>query len=253
MPIAREGLREIIIVGLLGGGAAIVAWWLCPPALAVAVSIGLLAIWAFVLWFFRDPPRTRDYEASTFYSPADGRVSDITRLPKCDAIGGPAIRVGITLSVWNVHINRVPAAGVVRSVERQPGAYLVAARPEAADRNEAALTVIMPGSSSLSESSALESTSPESLGSSPALPGPYAVRQVVGIFARRIICHLERGATVTAGQRFGLIKFGSRTELIVPDHKELRVCVRVGDRVRGGLTPLVIQEPTPSAAPATSC
>lgn len=220
--IAREGLREIVIATVaLGGAAAALGFWFWPAALPFA------ALWIFVIAFFRDPARVRDYAPGEFCAPADGRITEVTDLEHYPPINGPAVRIGIFLSIFNVHVNRMPCTGRVISVQHRPGSFLDARHADSGPLNESNTLVLDPGI---------------------ALPGPVVVRQVVGVLARRIICHATVGQEWPIGGRFGIIKFGSRTELIIPRRCETEIRVSVGDRVRGGLTILARQPLAPSEA-----
>ncbi|MFQ5490344.1 MAG: phosphatidylserine decarboxylase [Phycisphaerae bacterium] len=220
MRLAREGLKEMLIATvLLGGGAAAMTWLGWWP-----VSIPLGAAWLWSLAFFRDPIRVTHCQPGDLCAPADGTVTEITHLEHDDNLNGPALRVGIFLSIFNVHINRSPCAAVVRSVTYKPGRFLDARHPDSGRLNESNMLV-------------LDVAEPNR--------GPVVVRQVAGLVARRIICHWRQGDALEAGERFGLIKFGSRTELILPDDGAVHVQVSVGDKVRAGLTILARQLPIP--------
>jgi len=221
MRLARDGLREIAIagatVGLGGVGAAWAAltvspwWWFA--------SVPLLVVFGYVLAFFRDPDRSIPSETGLIVSGADGTVTEITRLDQYEGIDGPALRIGVFLSLFNVHINRSPCAARVVRCDYHPGEFLDARHPECGQRNEA-MTI------------RLEPTQTDAR-------GPIIVRQIAGLVARRIICRVGPGDLLERGQRFGMIKFGSRTEVIMPDGPEVKVAVRLGDKVRGGSTILV--------------
>ena len=148
-------------------------------------------------------------------APADGKVVEIVRLDGHDDIGGPAMRMGIFLSVLDIHVNRSPCAGVVRAIRYEPGKFLDARHPDSGRLNEANTVVIDPDE-------------PHA--------GPIVVRQIAGFIARRVVCSLKVGDRVETGQRIGLIKFGSRTELIVPGHDNYDASVAVGDKARGAFT-----------------
>jgi phosphatidylserine decarboxylase len=233
MPLAKEGLREMLLGTLvLGGLAALAGWLLWPLALAP------LIVWVWMIAFFRDPRRVRSYEPGMLCSPADGTITEITEIAPGDAAGwrwgdaaseggvqhapydGPAVRIGMFLSLFNVHINRMPCGGRVRDTRYTPGEFLDARSPDCGVRNEANTLLIDPDA---------------------PMPGPIIVRQVAGKVARRIICSLGRGDHATIGQRIGLIKFGSRTELIIPKLPGTEITVKVGQMVRGGLTILATQ------------
>lgn len=230
MRLAPEGIREMLIATVVLGAAAVgLAYWQ-PVAVVLPV-----AIWIWVISFFRDPKRMGRFETGALCAPADGTVSEVSRLSAHELIGGPAWRVGIFLSIFDVHINRAPLSGVVRSTTHQPGEFLDARHPESGARNEANTLVIDPDA---------------------PYPGPIVVRQVAGRIARRIVCHARPGTRLTRGQRFGLIKFGSRTELIVPAQAGVDISIKVGDKVRAGLTELaryVPAEPGQDSAASGGC
>src|SRR5204862_6576617 len=142
-----------------------------------------------------NPPRKIPDDPRAIVSPADGLVVDVTQLAHYDFIGGRAVRIGIFLSILNVHINRAPLAGRVVELHYHPGEFLNALRPESAERNEFMWIGF-------------------------EIPGPpaqrFAVRQISGMLARRIVCTLVSGQAVTRGEEVGMIKLGSRTELILP-------------------------------------
>jgi phosphatidylserine decarboxylase len=215
MGLARDGWKEMLVGSLVLAAAA---WGLAAvhPALAIVP----LLIWVWLIAFFRDPHREGRFAPGEMCSAADGRVTEISRLPYYEGIDGPAIRIGVFLSIFNVHVNRSPCAATVRSVTRSEGLFLDARHPESGARNQSATLLLDPTEPSV---------------------GPVIVRQVVGKIARRIVCHARPGDRLERGQRFGMIKFGSRTELIVPDRPEIEVAVKVGDAVRGGLTVMVRQ------------
>jgi phosphatidylserine decarboxylase len=173
-------------------------WW----AAAAVFMVAALAC----LGFFRDPERTPPTLPGAVVAPADGRVMVVTEA--MDPWVGPATRVSIFLSPLDVHVNRAPVGGLVKNVEYAPGRYMAAYRPEASEENERC-TVSVEGETAR-----------------------VVVKQIAGVLARRIVCRVRPGDSLRAGQRYGLIRFGSRTDLVVPRSTEIRV--RVGDRVRGG-------------------
>ncbi|MBL9141958.1 MAG: phosphatidylserine decarboxylase [Phycisphaerae bacterium] len=228
MSLTRYGFKEWFIISLvaalLAAGVVWLQWWwvLAPIALA----------WLAFVAFFRDPwgrhPATSS--PNDMVSPADGKVSAVLQVDNHPATDGPATIVRIFLSVLDVHLNRFPCDGVVVEVIYTPGKYLDARTEESAKVNESLLTV-------------LQIASGERIG----------VRQVSGAIARRIVCPLQPGNRARRGARFGMIKFGSTTELILPRPKDVRTHVRVGDRVTGGVTilaTLAAPAATASAAPA---
>jgi phosphatidylserine decarboxylase len=201
LPIANEGWGFILVPLVL---ALMLAWagWIKAALLLGAVA-------AFMAFFFRDPERTAPVIPGAILAPADGRVVDV-RSGVEDPFVGPAQSVSIFLSPLDVHVNRAPLAGLVVGVEYRPGAKMAAYRSEASDRNERT-TITIQGEAAR-----------------------VVVRQIAGVLARRIVCRVRPGDKLASGERFGLIKFGSRTDLIVP--ASVRLSVRQGDRVRGGST-----------------
>ena len=172
--------------------------------------------------FFRDPPRRIPDQPGLMVSPADGKIVEITRLEQHEPISGPALRIGIFLSVLDVHINRSPCDGIVASVHFEPGEFLDARNPQAGIRNQSNTLVLK---TELSADHA-----------------PIAiVRQIVGAIARRIICPAVQGTELTRGERFGMIAFGSRTELIVPNPEAWECLVQTGQHVKGGATALLLR------------
>lgn len=218
MRLAPEGLREMLLAtALLGGGA-----WLAIGLGYWPAAVPLAIVWVWVISFFRDPPRVPHCGPGELCSPADGTVTEISRLDHDERIGGPAWHIGIFLSIFDVHINRSPCSGTVRSISHAPGKHLDARHRDSGPDNESNTVVIDPV---------------------PPIRGPVVVRQVAGRIARRIICHAVPGQELPAGCRFGLIKFGSRTELILPDDGAVEVIVALGSKVRAGTTILARQLP----------
>ncbi len=213
IPISRHGFGVIfaatlalMVVGAVGSMATPHVWWV------VAV------VWGCVISFFRDPARNIKRQANILYAAADGRVTEVTELEHHDLVGGPCHRVRIFLSLFNAHINRMPCAAEVRSVTPKPGKFLNAMRSRSAEENESNTLVVIPEA---------------------PFAGPMVVRQIAGMVARTIVCRAEVGKSFQAGQRFGMIKFGSGTELVVPKQEGLKVLVKVGDSVKAGLTEMM--------------
>jgi phosphatidylserine decarboxylase len=193
--------------GLLLGAAGAACVWVFPP---LAVLPGLLLV--MLLFFFRDPVRRRRGGGGEILSPADGRITDVIEVEDPDFIRGRAIRIGIFLSVFNVHVNRAPCKGVVSWIDRTEGRFHDARSPLAATEN-----------------------AHNRIGLSTRF-GPVVVRQIAGAVARRIVCACKVGDRLDRGQRFGMIKFGSRTELYLPMRDDLRVFAQEGRKVLGGVT-----------------
>jgi phosphatidylserine decarboxylase len=217
IPLAPAGLREMAILTLVLGGLAALALYLgfAGHVWAWPIAVLFIVLWLGGLAFFRDPERLTPSDAVAMVSPADGKVTETSLLESYPDVGGPALRIGIFLSVFNVHINRSPCSGTVRSVSYKPGKFLDARHPECGGLNEANTIIIDPDAPHV---------------------GPVVVRQIAGLIARRIVCSVKPGDRVSAGQRIGLIKFGSRTELILPGHNLYKPTVVVGDCVNGALS-----------------
>ena len=218
IPFARWGLAELQLMGCpllaLTLAAAAVYW---PLAIAPGILLGL------VVWFFRDPPRRTPQAPGLLISPADGTIAEVVDLEHDEFIGGPAVRIGIFLSIFNVHINRSPLRSRVIRLKYSPGLFLNAMRPDSAIRNENLWI-------------GLEEEAPPHR--------RFVVRQIAGLFARRIVCNLRPGEVIERGHKFGMIKLGSRTELILPREEGLSVEVKVGDKVRAGSSVMARYEGT---------
>ncbi|HEY0004171.1 MAG TPA: phosphatidylserine decarboxylase [Pyrinomonadaceae bacterium] len=198
--MAREGLPYIIIPLLLGLIAFIFGYW--------PVSLLLLALAAFMAYFFRDPQRHAPAEDNLIVSPADGRVTRVHTLVPDDPDSGTV--VSIFLSPLDVHINRAPIAGRIKEITYTKGRFLMATKDEASLVNEQnSLTI---------EGERLT----------------VVCKQIAGVLARRIVCWKKKGDELGLGERFGMIKFSSRTDLVLPP--EVEVLARVGMRVQGGTT-----------------
>lgn len=207
--ILQVGGLFLLGAGLSGGLIAAQLPQLAPLGVIPAL-VGL-----FVLSFYRDPDRTGPSDPELLLSPADGRVTDIGEVDEPHYLGGRALRVGVFLSPLNVHVNRSPIAGVVEHVVHIPGKCLPATGTACIDENEAALIGIK-------TSAGLR----------------LSVRQVTGALARTIVCPATVGQTLARGERYGMIKLGSRTELILPLDAGFEAQVAIGDVVRGGETVL---------------
>jgi phosphatidylserine decarboxylase len=221
LPIVRWGLAELQIGGWPLLALALALGAPGPPwCWAAAVPLVVLGWW---VSFFRNPGRTIPADADAFVSPADGKVVDVTEFDHYEFLDGPAVRIGIFLSIFNVHINRSPRAARVLAMHYKPGEFLDARNPDSAIRNEFMWIGF--------------ADAEEAVDSAGRPPVKFAVRQVSGLLARRIVCALRPGQPVRRGEKFGMIKLGSRTELIVPKDA-VRVTVEVGQTVKAGSTVL---------------
>jgi phosphatidylserine decarboxylase len=233
IPLARAGAREMLLLTLVFGGPAALAFFGAASGWAWCWPVGGLfaLLWAGGLAFFRDPERAIPGDRGIMVAPADGVVVETAELDHQPDVNGPARRISIFLSVFDVHINRSPCEGVVRLMRYQPGRFVDARDPNSGQVNESNTIIIEPDD--------------------PA-EGPVVVRQIAGLIARRIVCNLKVGDRVKTGQRIGLIKFGSRTELIFPAGSPYRPSVKVGERARGAVTIMARRDATQLGAEATS-
>jgi phosphatidylserine decarboxylase len=202
--LAREGWPFIAATVVV---AALVAW--------VAGAVWSIPFWlvaAFVVQFFRDPPRQVRAGPRAIVSPADGRIVRIeaVRDPNTDS---DALLISVFMNVFNVHSNRAPVDGVIERIQYRPGAFLQADLDKASERNEANAIVLRTGNGER-----------------------ISVVQVAGLIARRILCYVRAGDQVTRGERFGFIRFGSRVDVYLP--RSVRPMVAVGDAVYAGTSVL---------------
>lgn len=203
IPIALEGYPFIFFCAFT---TLILALLVIPYA-----ALPALAVTAFVTWFFRDPDRVTPEGGDVLVSPADGKVIAIEKTTDERFVHDQIHKVSIFMNIFNVHVNRFPLAGTVEQVRLRPGKFYSADSPRGALQNEyCALTVLTAGNLR------------------------YTVVQVAGLIARRIVCWAEKNDSLETGQRFGMIRFGSRLDLYLPLQVELDV--KTGDRVRAGET-----------------
>ena len=217
--IAREGL-PFILGGLLLTVLSVYfatrfdSRWL----FGVGVVFGLLTL--FTTFFFRDPERDFADAPGVLVSPADGKVIGVDTLAAHPFFSGSVTKISIFLSVFDVHVNRVPATGTIDYVKYNPGKFFAAFEDKASELNEQT-----------------------EIGMTAANGQRLLFKQIAGLIARRIVCRLTDGASVRAGERCGLIRFGSRTELFVPHDSDIRV--KTGDHVAGGRTIIGYLNPSP--------
>jgi phosphatidylserine decarboxylase len=191
------GISLLIVAALLYAFTGSLIWPIAPVLLA-----------AFFLWFFRDPQREIPQGPGLVVSPADGKVTSVLRVTTPE---GDTVRMSIFLNVFNVHVNRSPVAGVLKDVRYQKGQFLNAMNPESAEKNEQNLAAVFADEGYT-----------------------IAFKQIAGLLARRIVFRPAPGARLERGQRVGLIKFGSRVDVMFPGNAQ--ILVKVGDHVQGGST-----------------
>ena len=221
MPFTSWGTREIlagfIVFCLISAGSVFLfryyqSYWLLAPIVPAVV------VFAWMLWFFRDPERSVPVDARVIVSPADGTITHIDTAEEPDYIGGKALRCSIFLSIFSVHLNRAPVDGTVEFTKFRPGSFFDARREESLVKNQ-------------NQDIGLAS-------SEPGMPSRMVVRQSTGAIARNIVCPVKVGQRLERGQRYGMIKFGSRTTLFLSPDSEIEWLVKVGDGVRAGETVL---------------
>lgn len=205
MKLARDGIPTITFLVLAAAAFAFIS----PlPAAVLAVLAAL------VVWFYRDPDRTAPDRDGLFISPADGRVVEISEAEH--PFTGPPVKVGIFMNVFSVHVNRAPCMGRVDYLEYVPGKKIAAFAPKASEVNERNLVGL----------------------STPY--GPVLMVQIAGLLARRIVCRLRRGEVLEAGQRYGMIRLGSRVDIYLP--KDVRLLAKHGDKVYAGISSLGVMD-----------
>jgi len=222
IPITRYGLPQVLVYPALTLALMVTLLVLLPFGILVAALTAVLAlvlIW--MLMFFRDPKRKIPLDELVLLSPADGTITDISET-ETPELGGKALRIGMFLSIFNVHVNRMPCSARVEAVNYKKGQFKNAMADDAGRVNEAN----------------------EVLMTRLAEPRDrLLVRQISGAIARRIVCEAAPGNEYAQGAKFGMIKFGSRTELYLPLEGKYEVAVKIGDKVNAGLSPLVVYKP----------
>ena len=205
MKLARDGIPTVTFLVLATAAFAFVS---PVPAAVMAVLAAL------VVWFYRDPDRTAPEGDGLFVSPADGRVVEISEAEH--PFTGPSVKVGIFMNVFSVHVNRAPCMGRVDYLEYVPGRKIAAFAPKASEVNERNIVGL----------------------STPY--GPILMVQIAGLLARRIVCRLRRGEVLEAGQRYGMIRLGSRVDIYLP--KDVRLLTKHGDKVYAGISSLGVMD-----------
>jgi len=199
IPVAAEGWPFIIPLAVVTVLLFALGWR--------STAVVVLVLMLFVLFFFRDPERSAPEGEGIVVSPADGRVIIVTDHYEGEYLKTEVKKISIFLSVFNVHVNRIPISGTVEQVKYQPGKFLVASVDKASTDNEQTAVLITHGKHKV------------------------LVKQIAGLIARRIVCYARPGDTVATGERYGLIRFGSRVDIFLP--KNADIMVKVGDRIKG--------------------
>lgn len=202
--ITREGY-PYIAVGLLLTALTFFAGWHYPAVLVLLLT-------AFVCFFFRNPARNSNHGEDVITAPADGRIISIEKIGHDSRVGGPAVKISTFMSVLNCHVNRMPVSGTVEKISYEPGKFFVASLDKASQNNERNTVVLKDKSNR-----------------------KMAVVQIAGLVARRIVCYLKEGFQIEKGSRLGVICFGSRVDLFLPEDS-VNLHVENGDRVKAGKT-----------------
>jgi phosphatidylserine decarboxylase len=205
-----------VMIFYLAVGIIYLSVW---AVVSIEAVLAIVLIW--ILLFFRDPYRICPVDKNLLLSPADGEVTDVEIVKENSFIDEHTIRIGIFLSIFDVHINRAPCNAKVERISYKKGQYKNAANPLSGRVNES------------NELCIIRTDSPRD---------KLIIRQVSGAIARRIVCDTKEGQELAGGEKFGMIKFGSRTELYVPARADIKCLVQTGDKVKAGLTPLVRYE-----------
>ena len=225
IPLTKYGLPQVVVYPAVVLAVMVVfpltiaAFLPNWAVLAIEVILAVILIWA--LMFFRDPERRCPANPNLLLAPADGRITEIETVSETNFIGGPALRIGIFLSIFDTHINRAPCNVKIQKITYKKGKYLNAMNPQSGRLNES------------NELDLIPTDTPKDR---------LIVRQISGAIARRIVCETKEGRELSGGQKFGMIKFGSRTELYLPVHENAKCLVKIGDKVKAGITPLVKYE-----------
>ena len=225
IPITKYGLPQVavfpavvlvIMVVLVLGAHPTTPVWLIRTVEAV-----LAAVFVWILSFFRDPYRQPPADKNLLLAPADGTIADVEIVDEKEFIKGKALRIGIFLSIFDVHINRSPCNVKVAKITYKKGGFKDARSPEAGIFNESNDLMLIRTNEPFDK---------------------LIVRQISGAIARRIVCEAAEGSELAGGEPFGMIKFGSRTELYIPLGQDVKCLVKLGDKVKAGLTPLIKYE-----------
>jgi phosphatidylserine decarboxylase len=211
--MVKEGYYFGVPPLALGAAALFFRWTL--------VGAILLVLAAFIFYFFRNPERVVPADPGAVVAPADGRVVVVTDEENA---GRPGKRISIFLAIWNVHVNRSPAAGTITNLKYCPGKFSAAMRASASTDNEQNVITLATDY------------------------GEIVFKQIAGLIARRVVCWKKTGERVARGERIGLVRFGSRTDLWLPRDSEL--VVKVGDHVKGGSSVVAYWPPRAKSAPS---
>ncbi|MCB0282082.1 MAG: phosphatidylserine decarboxylase family protein [Calditrichae bacterium] len=207
--IAKDGMPVLAVTGILTV-VMFLLYWLFPNTIMLVVLCLALFLFVFSLFFLRDPDRETPSGENLIISPADGTVIKVDQVEETDYFAGKVQRVSIFMSVFNVHVNRVPVSGIVDYLEYEKGKFLAAFADDASDHNERSIIGIS------------------------SARGKILFKQIAGLIARRIVFNLNKSDSVVAGERFGLIRYGSRVDIYMP--LTAKIHVKLKDKVQSGKT-----------------
>ncbi|CUS78312.1 phosphatidylserine decarboxylase [Candidatus Kryptonium thompsonii] len=210
--IAKYGISTVAWIIVFSIALLIISLLIKPVALKALTFLLAILISGFTLFFFRDPERKTPNGDDLIISPADGKVFLIRELFENEFILDDAIQISIFMSPLNVHVNRIPISGEVKFLKYIPGKYIVAFEEKSSENNERKIIGIETGDGL-----------------------KIMVKQIAGFIARRIVCEVKKGDKVKTGQRYGMIKFGSRVDVIMPKNK-VEILVSIGQKVKAGET-----------------
>lgn len=226
IPLTKYGLPQVVVypaVTIIVMAVLLPATIsILPPWAVVLIQLPFAALLILSLSFFRDPHRVCPSDKNLLLAPADGKITEIEIIKGNELIDGDMMKIGIFLSIFNTHINRAPCNTKIEKITYKKGKYLNALNPR---------------SGQINESNDLEMVRTD------APNDRLIVRQISGAIARRIVCDKTTGQELIGGEKIGMIKFGSRTELYLPARKNAQCLVKIGDKVKAGLTPLVRYSP----------
>ncbi|OGR15246.1 MAG: phosphatidylserine decarboxylase [Desulfobacterales bacterium RIFOXYA12_FULL_46_15] len=203
LPVAQPGLIFILIAILITGMFFYFKW--------IVFAWVSFALTLFICWFFRDPDRDIPKDGKGLISPADGKVIVVEKQSGCEYLTGPCIKVSIFMNVFNVHVNRVPYDGVVQKIQYSPGKFINASFDKASIHNERNALIVKTADGR-----------------------DYAVVQIAGLIARRIVNCVKEKEKIIKGDRYGMIRFGSRLDLYLP--QDFEAAVQIGERTKAGAT-----------------
>jgi phosphatidylserine decarboxylase len=225
IPLTKFGWPQVVVIPALILSAMVVIALLTDAVLPIWIVIVIEILFSvFLVWsisFFRDPERQSPSDDSLLLAPADGRITDIETTNENSFIQGPALRISIFLSIFDIHINRSPCNANVKMITHKEGKHRNAMSSKSGRENE------------FNDLCLVRINQPQDR---------LIIRQVSGAIARRIVCNAKIGQKLNRGEKFGMIKFGSRTELYVPIGENVKCLVNIGDKVKAGLTPLAMYE-----------